>query len=113
MGGCWQLVFACCLLVQRLSAEDPVKDNSTSAVNADEELEESIAQRIASLQKMGQDEISTFIDLALQYHNQQKEFLLIPLENTTVTVKVRSILKPLRYSPSADCFSEDFKHWAI
>lgn len=108
------MVFACCLLVQRLSAEDQVKDDSTSAVNPDEELEKSIPQRIASLREMGQDEISNFTDLVLQYYNQRAESLLMPFENTTtVTVKVSSALRRLRYSPSADSFTEDSKHWAI
>ncbi|KAG8147504.1 hypothetical protein E2320_022496 [Naja naja] len=95
MGGYWQLVFACCLLVQSLSAEYSVKDNSTSAVKdnstsaviSDEELKKNIGQRIASLQEMGQDEISNYTDLALQYYNMRESSLFTTLGDTTVTVK--------------------------
>ncbi|KAK9391311.1 hypothetical protein NXF25_018641 [Crotalus adamanteus] len=107
MGGCWQLVFACCLLVQRLSAED----NTTSAVNPDEELEKNIVQRIASLREMGQDEISNFTDLALQYYNQQEESMFIPLKNPTVTVKkaIGSTLDLQMIVERTNCTKKDVK----
>ncbi|KAM3824718.1 uncharacterized protein M6D78_016170 [Vipera latastei] len=112
MGGCWQMVFACCLLVQRLSAEDQVKDDSTSAVNPDEELEKSIPQRIASLREMDQDESSNLTDLILQYYNQRAESLLMPFENTTtVTVKkaVGSVLYLQMMLEKTNCTKKDVK----
>ncbi|XP_026541174.1 uncharacterized protein LOC113423829 [Notechis scutatus] len=131
MGGYWQLVFACCLLVRSLSAEysvkdnstsavkdnstSVVKDNSTSAVNSDEELKKNIGQRIASLQEMQQDEIRNFADLALQHYNTQKSSLFTTLEEATVTVKkaIGSMVYLRMTLEKTNCTKKDVKHHSL
>ncbi|KAM6435398.1 uncharacterized protein PHA67_000903 [Liasis olivaceus] len=117
MGVHWQLVFGCFLLVgrcaQNLSAQELVEEEPAREQMLEEELENITMQRITSLREKGNDQIHTFIDLALQYYNNKQNYsvLFTPVGDATMTVKkaVGSMVHLRLSLEKTNCTKKDVK----